>query len=76
MFALQMLLFLTSRMWGMLECDYSFHYFGEINEILIFVKSYKRICVSMLEWLSGMNRNHVVFAHVVRILPLMISILK
>ena len=64
MFALQILPFLTFIMWGMLECDYSFHYFDETNAIFIFVKSYKFTCVGVLEWLLGITRNHVGVAHV------------
>ena len=59
MFALQILL--LSRFFNV-ECDYSFHYFGETNAILIFVKSYKFTCVGVPEWLLSMTRNHVCFA--------------
>ena len=48
----------------MLECEYCFHYFRETNVILIFVKLNKFICVGVPEWLSGLNRNHVVFVRV------------
>ena len=45
-----------------INCAYSSHYFGETNTILIFITSYKFICVGVPEWLSGMTRNHVGFA--------------